>query len=108
MTESSRKVVSNRRNAQSNTGQQCETLSTLLDDMGGQGAGSWGLLKFSRKLMRNEAVHTVRAAMAVHRQTDVLWSYQATLDNERFKAVRALRKAQKHRLYQAALNAKPN
>ena len=52
------------------------------------------------------AANTVRSALAVPKNPDLLSRYQAALDNEWFKGLRALREAQKFRLEQAALNAK--
>jgi hypothetical protein len=40
------------------------------------------------------------------RESDVLSRYQSSLDNDLYKAMRALREAQHHRLEQAALNAR--
>lgn len=64
-------------------------------------------LAHGRKLLRVlRALATVREALALPRQSDLISRYQAALDNEWFKAMRALRDAQKFRLEQAALNAK--
>lgn len=51
------------------------------------------------------AVEVVRDAMSMSMRSDVFSRYHTSLDNEWFKAMRALREAQKHRLEQAALSA---
>lgn len=53
------------------------------------------------------ALQQLRQAALQPRAVDVLSRYQSSLDNDLYKAVRALREAQRHRLEQAALTAKP-
>ena len=89
--------------------QQCETLQAWLEQHYG-GLAEWcqdRALSNNKLLRIMQAVETVQAAMAMPVQADVLSRYQAALDNELYKSLRALRDAQKHRLEQAALNATP-
>ncbi len=59
-----------------------------------------------RRLLRVlKALALVRQAAAVPATADVLSRYQTTLDNDVYKATRALREQQKFRMEQAALNA---
>ncbi len=53
------------------------------------------------------ALQQLRQSALQPREADVLSRYQSSLDNDLYKAVRALREAQRHRLEQAALTAKP-
>jgi hypothetical protein len=53
------------------------------------------------------ALQQVRQSALQPREADVLSRYQSSLDNDLYKAMRALREAQRHRLEQAALTAKP-
>ncbi len=65
---------------------------------------------------RSQAIQLLKVATALQqvrqyalqpREADVLSRYQSSLDNDLYKAMRALREAQRHRLEQAALTAKP-
>ncbi len=53
------------------------------------------------------ALQQLRQSALQPREADVLSRYQSSLDNDLYKAMRALREAQRHRLEQAALTAKP-
>ena len=53
------------------------------------------------------ALQQLRQSALQPREADVLSRYQSSLDNDFYKAVRVLREAQRHRLEQAAMNAKP-
>ena len=53
------------------------------------------------------ALKQVRQSALQPRESDVLSRYQSSLDNDLYKAMRARREAQRHRLEQAALTAKP-
>ena len=53
------------------------------------------------------ALQQLRQSALQPREADVLSRYQSSLDNDLYKAVRALREAQRHRLDQAALTATP-
>jgi hypothetical protein len=88
---------------------QCDTAQDYVDaNYGSLGAWVGQKLYETRKTLKVvKAGHTVRAALAIPTQADLVSRYQAALDNEWFKSLRALREAQKHRLDQAALNAKP-
>lgn len=54
-----------------------------------------------------QAILRGRQAALLPRQAEVLSRYQSTLDNDLYKSMRALRDAQRHRLEQAVLNARP-
>jgi hypothetical protein len=53
------------------------------------------------------ALQQLRQAALLPREADVLGRYQSSLDNDMYKAMRALREAQRHRMEQAALTARP-
>ena len=53
------------------------------------------------------AVHQTQQATLIPHQSDIFSRYQTHLDNDLYKAMRVLRDAQTHRLYQAAVNASP-
>jgi hypothetical protein len=75
-----------------------QSLEAWLDDYGAH----------VRRLLRvASALSQVRQAATLPANADVLSRYQSALDNDMYKAMRALREQQKHRLEQAALNAAP-
>ncbi len=53
------------------------------------------------------AFRQLRQSALLPQQAEVLARYQSSLDNDMYKAMRALREAQRHRMEQAALTAKP-
>lgn len=60
-----------------------------------------------RKMVRIvSALQTVQQAASLPQNADVFARYQSSLDNDIYKATRALREAQKYRFELAALNAK--
>jgi hypothetical protein len=66
------------------------------------------LLLNNRELVKIvTAFRQLRQSALLPQQADVLARYQSSLDNDMYKAMRALREAQRHRLEQAALTAKP-
>lgn len=88
-------------------GQQLAGLADAMADAG-QTLAVWLLQQrryFSKLLRLLQALQQVRQACAVPDMSDVLVRYQSALDNDVYKAVRALRETQKHRLDQSALNA---
>ena len=88
---------------------QCEEVQVFLNGTYGSLA-QWidqSLYDNRQTFQLVRAAHTVRAALSVPAQADVLSRYQTALDNEWFKCLRALREAQKFRLDQAAFNATP-
>ena len=69
-------------------------------------AGS--LLYNNRQLLKvGTALQQLRQSALLPQQADVLGRYQSSLDNDMYKAMRALREAQRHRMEQAALTARP-
>jgi hypothetical protein len=66
------------------------------------------LLYNNRELLKvGTALQQLRQAALLPQQADVLGRYQSSLDNDMYKAMRALREAQRHRMEQAALTAQP-
>ena len=66
------------------------------------------LLYNNRQLLKvGTALQQLRQAALLPQQADVLGRYQSSLDNDMYKAMRALREAQRHRMEQAALTARP-
>ena len=66
------------------------------------------LLYNNRQLLKvGTALQQLRQAALLPQQADVLGRYQSSLDNDMYKAMRALREAQRHRMEQAALTAQP-
>ncbi len=88
---------------------QCEHVEAYLAKQYGS-LDQWvtvTLLSSQKLLKIVNAASIIRAALAMPNQCDLLSRYQAALDNEWFKGLRALREAQKFRLEQAARNASP-
>ncbi len=76
----------------------------------GETLGQWQTAQghHLRKLLRVvSALAMVRQAATLPVNSDVLTRYQSALDNDVYKATRALREQQNFRLEQAAINAKP-
>ncbi len=88
-----------------------------LEEARDKSTGKYGENLFAWVLsIRSPAIQLLKVATALHqlrqyalqpREADVLSRYQSSLDNDLYKAMRVLREAQRHRLEQAALTAKP-
>ena len=87
---------------------QCRAVAVYLDE-GNEKFEVWLITtyQFKAKLLRLvKALETVQRAAAFPANADVFARYQSALDNDVYKATRALRDAQKSRIEQAALNAR--